>query len=113
MLEELTKLNHSDKFCVAEYYPVKFRGTANPKNLVLPEGYYYSQKYGITNRAHTLYVKSSTYEYFEYEWDSVMSKVQDNIDAVRSMIGCRIVFTAGFFPLLLFPLSVSGICPFP
>ena len=78
MLEELTKLNHSDKFCVAEYYPVKFRGTANPKNLVLPEGYYYSQKYGITNRARTLYAKSSTYECFEYEWGSVMSKTQDN-----------------------------------
>ena len=77
MLEELTELNHSDTFWVAEYYPVKIRGTAKPEDLVLPKGYYYNPRLGITNAPYRC-TKMTNYEHFEYERGSIMSKTQDN-----------------------------------
>lgn len=69
MLQELSHLNPSAKFAKdwREYSVVKvIHGNVHVENLQLPDGYYYNNKNGITNKHNTT---SGLYESFEYIYD--------------------------------------------
>lgn len=68
MKKELIKRNPSAKFDVRDYTVspvIIIYGNIPGENLSLPEGYYYNQKNGITNKHNT----SGIYESFSYEYD--------------------------------------------
>ena len=67
MLNELKCLNPEIEFEMKDYcYPVLIFGTVPADKLVLPDGYYYNDKNGITNKHNT---ESGIYETFTYEFD--------------------------------------------
>ena len=69
MEKELEKLNPSVQFDVRDYSVspiIIIYGTVPAEKLVLPKGYYYNEKNGITNKHNTL---SGLYECFNYKHD--------------------------------------------
>lgn len=69
MAKELEILNPSVQFDVRDYSVspvIVIFGTVPGENLILPEGYYYNEKNGITNKHNTA---SGLYEGFNYQYD--------------------------------------------
>ncbi len=69
MAKELKRLNPSVQFDVRDLTVspiIVIFGTVPGEDLILPEGYYYNEKNGITNKHNTA---SGVYEGFEYQYD--------------------------------------------
>lgn len=69
MAKELEILNPSVQFDVRDHSVspvIVIFGTVPGENLILPEGYYYNEKNGITNKHNTV---SGLYEGFNYQYD--------------------------------------------
>jgi len=69
MAKELERLNPSVQFDVLDYSVspvIIIFGTVPGENLILPNGYYYNKKNGITNKHNTA---SGLYEGFDYQYD--------------------------------------------
>lgn len=62
VIKELKRLNRTEKFDLVDNVII---GTNIPNNIILPDGFYYSEN-GLTNQYNTL---SSVYECFPYVCD--------------------------------------------
>lgn len=68
MAKELERLNPHVQFDVCELKSLEWQvfGTIPGERLALPDGYYYNDKNGITNKHNTA---TGLYECFDYEYD--------------------------------------------